>query len=99
MLYSNYNKPRKGGVMANDNDPNKNVEAQHIEIKAKKVKATDIPVSVEFTKRRQLDAVLDILEGFTPREVWRIVRIYMRKRRTERLKQQNTATVQQILKR
>ena len=52
---------------------------------------------MEFTKRRQLDAVLDLLDGFTPREVRQIVKVYKRKRKTAKLAQQNTDTVKQIL--
>lgn len=84
--------------MANDNEPTeKNVEVNHIKVSGPISRAKDIPVNIEFTKRRQLDAVLDLLNGFTPREVWQIVRIYARKRKTTKLHKQNTATVKRIL--
>ena len=84
--------------MANDNEPTeKNVDTNHIEVTGKKTKPEAVQVKVEFTKRRQLDAVLDLLDGFTPREVRQIVKVYKRKRKTAKLAQQNTDTVKQIL--
>lgn len=83
--------------MANDNEPEKNVEINHIEVTGKKAKAEPVPVNIEFTKRKQLDAVLDLLDGFTLKEVKQIVRVYKRRRKTEKLQQQNTDTVKQIL--
>lgn len=85
--------------MANDNEPTeKNVEnTNHIEVTGKKGKPEPVTVNVEFTKRKQLDAVLDLLDGFTPREVRQIVKVYKRKRKTDKLQQQNTDTVKQIL--
>lgn len=84
--------------MANDNEPiEKNVEVNHIEVTGKKAKPESVPVNIEFTKRRQLDAVLDLLDGFTPREVRQIVKVYKRKQKTAKLAQQNTDTVKQIL--
>ena len=84
--------------MANDNEPEKNVEnTNHIEVQGKKTKPEPVTVNIEFTKRKQLDAVLDLLEGFTPKEVKQIVKVYKRKRKTDKLQQQNTDTVKQIL--
>lgn len=83
--------------MANDNEPEKNVEINHIEVTGKKGKPEPVAVNVEFTKRKQLDAVLDLLDGFTPKEVRQIVKVYKRKRKTEKLQTQNKDTVKQIL--
>lgn len=83
--------------MANDNDPAKNVDVQRIEIKGKKAKAEDVPVNIIFTKRRQLDAVLDLLDGFTPREVKQIIKVYKRRRKTTKLQQQNKETLTTII--
>lgn len=84
-------------MKANDNEPAKNVEEHHITIKQSKGKPEDVPVSIEFTKRRQLDAVLDLLDGFTPKEVRKIVRIYKRNRKTDKLAHQNSTTRQEII--
>lgn len=85
--------------MANDNAPEtKNVEKHQIEIKVRRSKAEAVPVNIEFTKRRKLDRVLDLLDGFTPKEIWQIVRVYMRRRKSEQLQTRNSADIKHILK-
>lgn len=78
-------------MKANDNEPKKNVEVNHIKVTASKAKAERIPVSIEITKRRQLDEILNLLEGFEPKEVRQIVRMYKRNRRKDKLQAQNAA--------
>lgn len=78
-------------MKANDNEPKNNVEVNHIKVKVAKATAERIPVSIEITKRRQLDEILALLEGFEPKEVKQIVRIYKRNRKNDKLQRQNAA--------
>lgn len=77
--------------MANDNAPQKNVEVNHIKVKVAKATTERVPVSIEITKRRQLDEILNLLEGFTPKEVRQIHRMYKRNRRKDKLQAKNAA--------
>lgn len=78
-------------MKANDNEPKNNVEVNHIKVTAAKAKAERIPVSIEITKRRRLDEILALLDGFEPKEVKQMVRIYKRNRKQSKLQAQNAA--------
>lgn len=62
--------------MANDNEPQKNVEHTKISVKAKKSAAASIPVQIVLTKRRKMAEINAYMQDFSPREVFHILRTY-----------------------
>lgn len=68
-----------------------------IKVKSRKDPGEDIHVTIEQTKRRKLNEILELLRDFTPKEVKQIVKVDKRRRKVERIEAKNTQTLTGIL--